>query len=226
MCAAALTAVAVASSWDGGEPTDAAASSTTVDTSGTTPAIRTEPPVTAPTTSTTFVPRWDGPPHAWRLGYAGLGPIGLGMTFPDAQRAGNFTTRSTDGGCVIVAEPDPSVGLEPIKTPSGQVYSGLSVWPAHPRTEPHVVAEISVGHPAIYTISGIHIGDTYDDVVRAYPNAVESIAGRDADGRSFLFLTITNPAGRAIEFFFGTDRILRHMNLGLTYAVINGHRTC
>lgn len=198
--------------------------------SPTTSGVVTTGPVTtstaAATTTTTLAAPEVRQPHAWRLGYAGLGPIQLGMTFPDAQLAGQFSIRNSDGGCVLVVEPDSNVGLELVRTPDGQLRSGLSVWPVFPQTDPRTIAEIGVGNPAIYTISGVHVGSTYDEVLRTYPNAVESTLGQDADGRYNLALTITNPEGRAIEFFFSTDRILRFMTLGLTYAVIEGHRKC
>jgi hypothetical protein len=179
----------------------------------------------APSTVPT-VPQSIVAPHAWRLGYAGLGPIQLGMTFPVAQLAGGLGIRVADGGCSFLVDLDASLGVEPVRSPGGQLNSGLSIWPTFPFSDPRIIAEIGVANPAFYTISGVHVGSTYDEVLRTYPNAEETILGREPDGRAHVALTIRNAEGRIIEFAFNLDRILRFMILGLTQADIESHRNC
>ena len=82
------------------------------------------------------------------------------------------------------------------------------MWPEYPFKQPNTIDEIDVWHPAIYTISGVHVGSTYDEVLRTYPAAVETILAQ-----TYLHLTITTPEGRTIKFFFGPDRTVGSMSL-------------
>jgi hypothetical protein len=160
-----------------------------------------------------------------RLGYAGLGPIKLGMSYPDVERVGQVTLRQTD--CLLTIQPHEGSGLDPIPAPYGTgTITGLSAWGAFPITEPRVIDVIEVGHPAIYTISGIHVGSTADDVKRTYTNTVEAQYAWDADRRPLYSLTITNPEGRAVQFLLDADGVIVHMSVGLGQKIIEDHRLC
>ena len=88
-----------------------------------------------------------------RLGYAGLGPIKLGMAFDDAVAAAQVTVQP-DATCETTLHGAPDSGVETI-----------TVWGQS------VIDTITVLHPGIQTISGIEVGDTRADVLAIYPFA-------------------------------------------------------
>ena len=160
-----------------------------------------------------------------RLGYAGLGPIKLGMTFAEVERAGRVTIRQ--GECELVIEPNPGSGLDRIQHPDyGHMISGFGVGGSFPITESRVIDMIFVGHPSVFTISGIHVGSTADDVRRTYANVVERRVGQQPDGRFDIALTITSPEGRVVQFSVNPDGVVRGMTVAMSEEVIENHRLC
>jgi len=181
----------------------------------------TVPPTAPPPTPSTSDDRLAS---SSRLGYAGLGPIKLGMSYTDVERVGGVTLRQSD--CPLVMTPDSGRGLDPVPGPYGGTITGFSAWTAFPITEPRTIDEIDILHPAIYTISGIHVGSTADDVRRTYANVKESNAGQDSDQRFWRALIITNPEGTAIEFMINPDGFVYSMSLGVNADIFANHRLC
>ena len=155
---------------------------------------------------------------ASRLGFAGLGPIKLGMTLADAERAGDVTI--VPGDCPWVLHPGSGSGLAPVVRSYGTI-TGYTVWAFGGSID-----EIDVSNPASFTISGVHVGSTADDVMRTYPGAVEKVIGQDPDGTAHLSLTITNPEGRVVVFFTETDRVVHAMTVALSAETIDGNAKC
>ena len=127
------------------------------------------------------------------------------MTFPEAETAGHVTIRlPAVENCTIYNVVPASGGdpAPPVTNPDGSVRHGITVWSSYPFTDPYTIDEIEVANPAIYTISGIHVGSTFDEFRATYPNAVERIEGGGPNGAVYRSLRITNPEGR-------TDRVLR-----------------
>jgi hypothetical protein len=89
-----------------------------------------------------------------------------------------------------------------------------------------VIDEIDILHPAISTISGIHVGSTVDDVRRTYSNNSEANSGQDTDGRFWRALIITNAEGTAIEFMINPDGFVYSMSLGVNARIFADHRLC
>ena len=120
-----------------------------------------------------------------RIGYAGLGPVTLGMTLDQAsQAAGAPFTLSASGCQARLNAPEPSSGLLPGDVNVGLV-DGQIVW-------------IEVTNPAIKTISGVQIGSSEDQIMRTYGNVEQGF--RDSTGTSST-LFITNPQGRQVYFY-------------------------
>jgi len=92
-----------------------------------------------------------------RLGYDGLGPIELGMTIAEAERAGHVATANT--GCGLTFDPTSDAGLR---------YGDIHIADDDRGT----IVGLDIDTSAIRTISGIHIGSTREDVHRTYGNAV------------------------------------------------------
>ena len=126
---------------------------------------------------------------ASRLGYAGLGPIKLGMTIEEAERAGQTATANT--GCGLTFDLGSDTGLR---------YGDIHVYD----DADGAIVALDIATPTISTISGIHIGSTSDDVYRTYANAVD-IGGKR--------LQIENPQGRRITFVVGRDGTVIWMSL-------------
>jgi len=126
---------------------------------------------------------------ASRLGYEGLGPIKLGMSIDDAERAGQAATANT--GCALTFDPAPDTGLR---------YGDVHLFD----DDVGAIVGLNVTTPAISTISGIHIGSTRDEVHRTYANAV------DVDAET---VRIENPQGRRITFYVGRNGIVSGMTL-------------
>ena len=200
--------------------------STPVNSPTTQPSTSTPVTTTSPapsTTSTTLPVGEDRLSAASRLGYAGLGPIKLGMTFAEAERAGQAMIGHKTTGCPIYElRPGPNSGL----APNANGFYGISVEPQSPFSSADPIELIGVGDAAIYTISGIHVGSTYDDVLRTYPSAVETIEGGGPNGDVYLRLTITNPEGRTIAFHLSPERVVTGMDLGLTPLTADHHAAC
>jgi len=183
------------------------------------PATDPHPTATAPTVSP---PAADSLSASSLLGYEGLGPIKLGMTFTEIEVAGQVRIRSANSACPIYSlVPTANSGLEPRP---GTDHYGVGVWAAYPFTEPPRIDEIDITDPAIHTISGVHIGNTYDEVLRTYPFAIET--GVETDQGALARLAITNPEGRTITFYFALDRTLDLMSLGLTPTTVEDHAQC
>jgi|SoiMethySBSTD1v2_1073268.scaffolds.fasta_scaffold23046_8 hypothetical protein len=160
-----------------------------------------------------------------RLGYAGLGPIKLGMTYADIERVGQVTVRQSV--CPLMVTPSAGSGLDPISNPHGVgTITGFVAWVALPLTEPRVIDVIEVGHPAIFTISGIHVGSTADDVRRTYANVDDAAWGQYPDGRFEHVLTITNPEGRVVQFLVNPNGVVTWMTVALNKQIIEDHRKC
>jgi hypothetical protein len=181
------------------------------------------PPPPPPTTVTATVPP-TAPPAVQsngddrlsnnsRLGYAGLGPIKLGMTYADIERVGQVTV--IERTCGLALRPHPGSGLEPIRGPYGGSGTGVGGAAAFPLTNPRTIEVILVLHPSIYTISGVHVGSTADDVRRTYSHVVER-------GN---FLTITNSEGRAVQFIL-ENGFVYEIDVGITLEAIEGQRLC
>jgi hypothetical protein len=141
-----------------------------------------------------------------RLGYAGLGPITLGMSKAGAERSGRMTIEPSDGGCSFTVTPEAGSGLG-----AGDV----SVWFGDG------VGVITVNHPAIRTISGVHVGSTADDVFRTYSNAVEA-----PEGGGYSVITITSADGRFINFYVDPGRLVTGMLLSRDPDVLEGWSRC
>ena len=185
---AAAIAVAVASD-SGSDQSNGPSKSPATTPSTLTPTTTTTTTVPT-TTTTTLAPGEDRLSSASRLGYAGLGPVKLGMTFSEAESAGHVTI--TNAVCGFVVTPGPDSGLAPVQVSGGDTITGFNVWPSFPYGSSSTIVQIDVGNPATYTIYGVHVGSTYDDVLRIYPGAVES---KDV----WLTLTITSAEGRVIR---------------------------
>jgi len=140
-------------------------------------------PVTTAPVPTTLPPGEDRLSTQSRLGFAGLGPIKLGMTFADAELAGQVVFRND--GCGYSMAPAP--GRPEAEFSVSVNYSG----------SPNV-QQIQVNAPEISTISGIHVGSTRDDVLQTYPSA-SGVAG---------VITIMNAEGRVIDFFMAQDKVV------------------
>jgi hypothetical protein len=140
---------------------------------------------------------------ASQLGYAGLGPIVLGRPLSDAEGIGGFATVPSDGGCLWRVVPSMESGLS-----DGDVSGAGSVDVVYVRS------------PAIKTISGVGVGSSREDVLRTYPSAV--------DDRSYSLpaMTITNPEGRQVGFFFGADDRVQSMWAALSAEIHKGHSRC
>jgi hypothetical protein len=121
-----------------------------------------------------------------RLGYAGLGPIKLGMSVDDAARVGHV--EMVNDGCGHSVHAGADSGLTPV---AGIEVSGASM-----------IQSIDVSNPSISTISGVHVGSTRNDVLGAYPGAVEEAS----------IIEITNGQGRVIDFAL-TGGTVVHMSL-------------
>jgi hypothetical protein len=154
--------------------------STTVAPTTSTPATTTPPPTSTPAATD------DRLSSTSRLGYAGLGPITLGMTLAEASQA---------AGTPIAHHPPGSCNAE------GTAYAD-AVWPPAAGA-PFVVFGVSddrivtvrVFDPSVYTLSGIRIGSTEADVLSTYPNAQigrgiyqnRAVRITDAQGREIVF---------------------------------------
>lgn len=169
---------------------------TTIEQSDTSPSAVDEPavpPVVVPADA-----------HPWRAGYAGVGPIELGMSVDDAAQAANASSRETDGGCLVALDPLPGSELPP---------NAISL-------SPGTVDVVLIRDPRIYTISGVHVGSTEADVRRTYSpvGSREVVAGSSA-------LTITNDAGRTI-YFLMQDDIVRAIDIAESEELYEGNARC
>jgi hypothetical protein len=146
------------------------------------------------------------------------------MSYADVERVGQVTIRQTD--CPLVFVPKPGSGLDPIPGPyNGDMITGVGGWAAFPITDPRVIDVISVGHPDIFTISGIHVGSTADDVLRTYANVDAPPPAQVAPGQIVQILTITNPEGRVVQFFV-ENGLVSTMEVAMSRAILEGHRLC
>jgi hypothetical protein len=161
-------------------------------TSGTTPTTSTlgstTTTTTVPTTTTapppTVAPGEDRLSTQSRLGYAGLGPIKLGMTLDDAVAAAHATVAPPS--CDVVLHGEPGGGVD-----------SIAVWGSQ------VITLIDVTSPGIKTISGVEVGSMRADVLGTYPSA-------ESDGSA---LVITGPEGQLITFNFAADDTVVAMTL-------------
>lgn len=167
-----------------------------------------------------------------RLGYAGLGPIQLGMTLDDAARAGLVSFRVRD--CSHAMDPGAGSGLDPIpelrltnvggrfvSSPTGQTVSGLEVL-----SDGNVIDGIHIETPEVLTISGIHVGSSADDVRETYANVVERQYEHLPDGSGRQALIITNPEGRQVYFNVDADSRVSSMGVTVSAAASEGHSRC
>jgi hypothetical protein len=180
----------------GSSPTSIAPSTSTSTT--TAPPTTTVPSTTTPPSPTLPIGE-DRLSTDSRLGYAGLGPIKLGMDFDAAVAAARVTVQP-DPTCEITLHGEPGSGVE-----------SISVWAAA------VVDTITVDQPGILTISGIAVGSTRAEVLATYPAATADEVGGG--------LVITNPEGHAIVFTFEADTV-NSMGLFADLAVRENHARC
>ena len=156
-------------------------STTPTDVTTTTVTTTTEPPTTTAPSPTVAVGE-DRLSTESRLGYEGLGPIKLGMSFDDAVAAAHVTV-----------QPDPTCGITLYGEPGSGVES-IEVWNFGS------IGTITVSRPGINTISGVGVGSTRAEVLATYPSASDDLGGSG--------LVITNPEGHAIVFTFdGGDSV-------------------
>jgi hypothetical protein len=167
----------------------------------------TVPATTVPTPSTppevTVPPGEDRLSSSSRLGYAGLGPIKLGMEFDLAAAAAQVRVGEVTG-CEMSFYGAPDSGV-----------NRVGVWggPGSP------ITSIEIDDPAISTISGIHVGSSLDEVRSTYPGSTDF--GPDRPGTLF----ITNPEGRVIVFS-AVDGIVTHMSLAFDLESLARHAQC
>jgi hypothetical protein len=180
-----------------GSSPSTSSTTTPASTTVTTPSFTPGPTTTAPPT---VVPGEDRLSTESRLGYAGLGPIRLGMPFDDAVAAAHVTV-----------QPDPTCAIELYGEPGSGVDS-IAVWVLEG------IDTIIVSRPGINTISGIHVGSTRAEVLATYPAA----ANDDPGGAE---LVITNSEGRAIVFGFDGDAV-SSMSLFTDPGVRGKHALC
>jgi hypothetical protein len=163
------------------------------------PTTSTQPTTTtALPTTTASVPGEDRLSSASLLGYAGLGPIKLGMAFDDAVAAAHVTV-----------QPDPTCDTTLYGEPGSGVAS-ISVW-GRP-----TIDTVTVSQPGIHTISGVEVGSDRDDVLRTYPAAAP-------EGPS---LVITGPDGHIIVFSFTGAETVDAMTLSTSLQTLDVHGRC
>lgn len=167
-------------------------------TTSTQPATTTEPPTTTAQTAPPTPAGEDRLSSASRLGYAGLGPIKLGMAFDDAVAAAHVTVKP-DPTCDITLYGEPGSGV-----------SSITVWGLS------TIDTVTVSQPGIRTISGVQVGSARDEVLRTYPAAV-------ADGPS---LVITGPDGHIIVFVFTGAGTMESMTLSTSQETLDIHAMC
>jgi hypothetical protein len=195
-------AIVVRSSGDGNTRV-VAPGSTESSVPTTTSPTTTTPTTTAPTTTAppvTTAPAPAGLTAASKLGYAGLGPVLLGMDF-DAAIAAAQIPLAEPSGCAQGLGGPPLVGSD-----------SIGLWAAG-----HTIDTIEVYDPSISTISGIHVGSTRDEVLAAYPTA-------DTSGLPFG-IWITNPEQRVIQFVLSDDAVVA-MILSVNRQTIEQHAAC
>jgi hypothetical protein len=197
-------AIVVRSSGDGNTrvvapgSTESSVPTTTSPTTTTTPPTTTAPTTTVPPVTTAPTPA--GLTAASKLGYAGLGPILLGMDL-DAAIAAAQIPLAEPTGCAQGLGGPPLVGSD-----------SIGLWATG-----HTIDTIEVYDPSISTISGIHVGSTRDEVLAAYPTA-------DATGLPDS-IWITNPEQRTIQFSLSDDTVVA-MILSVNRQTIEQHAAC
>lgn len=152
-------------------------------------------PTTAPSTtepSTTIQPSASPSPgtlESFRLGYEGLGPIKLGMTFEEASAASGveIAARTYEHGCGAAA--DMATGYVAGYDTRDRLVYVL-------RRNGRIVSLTNYASD-LETISGIQIGSTFAEVMGTYANA---IVGRGQQGNTAI--RITDAAGRQVVFYF------------------------
>ena len=68
-----------------------------------------------------------------------------------------------------------------------------------------VIVQIYTSNPTFATISGISVGDSYDDVLATYANA-RAVSGAEAGGSEAPKVRITDGQGRQVLFFFRSEK--------------------
>ena len=144
---------------------------------------------TTPATEIASEPEEERLTSASRLGYAGLGPIELGMTIEEAERAGKVGTANT--GCGLTFDPASDTGLR---------YGDVRII----QTSRGTIAGLDISSPEISTISGVRIGSTREDVHRTYPSAVDHEPNLNR---------IENLEGRRITFLVDRVDVVTDMSL-------------
>ena len=142
----------------------------------------------------------------WRIGLRAFGPIRYGMTLTEASRALGTPVRRGDEyggpGCSFAE----TQGLP----------AGVSIIVLKDR-----VARINVDTSGIFTLSGVQVGSTEDDVRRAYPGRIEvdTVHYDHNEGWHFLVFVPASPADSAYRVRFETDgRRVRGIRAGTAYA--------
>lgn len=118
----------------------------------------------------------------------GIGPISVGMTVAEAERAGGRalpTVQDLGGGCTYVA-PDGLDGL------AFMVTDGT-------------IARLDVNLPAYATRSAVRVGDLEDEVTAAYPDRIEREPHAFDEGGSYLVFVPVQQADEDFRLVFETN---------------------
>lgn len=184
---------------------------------------------TAPTTSTTRAPVTtlpapppDTPGHlslGSRITLTGIGPVQVGMTVPQAERAGGVTLLRTMDEYYprcwyVVPKGWPKAhDLDLVVDRVGLMVTGGTI------------ARIDVWAGSTSTREGIRIGSTEQEVQRAYPGRIT--VTHDRFGVRQLIFTPAGLAGAGYRILFESDgRQVTHLRAGKVTQVVNYDEGC
>lgn len=131
-----------------------------------------------------------GPLKGARLSIQGLGPIRLGMTIEEAERAGGLVLRGRkeqqSQSCYYVQH----------DLPDGPIRLLVK----HGR-----VAAVSILGPAFPTVTGVHVGDPYSKVKALYRGTLTEFASGSPDSPSALIFTPREAKDQQFRLIFTVD---------------------